>query len=129
MYYGCPWRMHWLVIKHSLTIEVNLMRGRLIKIKRTLCIKTLKNSFEMAQLSNEQRVFVVETYFRRTSYKKVKGASTTPPESLQILRQRVCDEFDNLRQNPGMIRRSVRAMQRRVYLCTEKEGRRVERRA
>ena len=54
---------------------------------------------------------------------------TTPPESLQILRQRVCDEFDNLRQNPGMIRRAVCAMQRRVYLCTEKEGRRVEGRA
>ena len=51
---------------------------------------------------------------------------TTPPESLQILRQRVCDEFDNLRQNPGMIRRAMRAMQRRVYLCTEKEGRHVK---
>ena len=62
----------------------------------------------MAQLSNEQRVFVVETYFRTNSYKKVREASTTPPESLQIPRQRVCDEFDNLRQNPGMIRRSMR---------------------
>ena len=28
----------------------------------------------MAQLSNEQRVFVVETYFRTNSYKKVKEA-------------------------------------------------------
>ena len=28
----------------------------------------------MAQLSNEQRVFVVETYFRPNSYKKVKEA-------------------------------------------------------
>ena len=51
---------------------------------------------------------------------------TTPPESLQILRQRVCDEFDNLRQNSGMTRRAVCAMQRRVYLCTEKEGGNVE---
>ena len=38
---------------------------------------------------------------------------TTPPESLQILRQRVCDESDNLRQNPGTTRRAVRAMGRR----------------
>ena len=36
--------------------------------------------------------------------------------------QWICD----LRQNPGMIRRAMRAMQRRVYLCTEKEGRHVE---
>ena len=104
------------------------MGGRVIKIKRT-CIKTLKNIFETAQLSNEQHVFVVETYFRTNSYKKVREASTTPPESLQIPRQRVCDEFDNLRQNPEMSRRSMRAMQRRVYLCTEKEDRRVEGRA
>ena len=80
----------------------------------------------MAQLSNEQRVFVVETYFRTNSDKKVREASTTPPESLQIPRQRVCDEFDNLRQNPGMIRRSMRTMQRRINLCTEKEDKRVE---
>ena len=50
------------------------MGGRVIKIKRTLCIKTLKNIFEMVQLSNEPRVFVVETYFRTNSYKKVKEA-------------------------------------------------------
>ena len=57
MYYGCPWRMHWWrVIKHSLTIEVNSFDGR------------------SAQLSYEQRVFVVETYFRTNSYKKVKEA-------------------------------------------------------
>ena len=36
---------------------------------------------------------------------------TTPPESLQIRRQRVCDELDHFRQNPGTIRRAVRAMQ------------------
>ena len=48
------------------------MGGRLIKIKRTLCIKILKNIFEMAQLSNEQRVFVVETYFRTNSYLESK---------------------------------------------------------
>ena len=101
----------------------------MIKNKRTLCIKTLKNIFEMAQLSNEQRVFVVETYFRTNSYKKVREASTTQPESLQIQCQHVCNEFDNLRQNPGMIRRSMRAMQIRIYLCTEKGGRRVEGRA
>ena len=101
------------------------MGGNAIKIKRTL----YKNIFATAQLSNEQRVFVVETYFRTNSYRKVREASTTPPESLQIPRQRVCDEFDNLRQNPGMIRRAMRAMQRRVYLCTEKEGRHVEARA
>ena len=105
------------------------MGGRVIKIKRTLCIKTLKNICEMAQLSHEQHVFVVEMCFRINIYKKVREASTTPLESLQIPLQRVCNEFDNLRQNPGMIRRSVRAMQRRVYLCTEKEGRHVEGRA
>ena len=67
----------------------------------------------MAQLSNEQRVFVVETYFRTNSYKKVKEAFSdkSPVKSLQIRGQRVCDEFDNLRQNPGMIRRAVRTMQ------------------
>ena len=37
-------------------------------------IEKLKNIFEMAQLSNEQRVFVVETYFRTNSYRKVKEA-------------------------------------------------------
>ena len=77
MCYGCPWRMHEWVIKHSLTIEVNSFDGGeggggggVIKIKRTLCIKSLKNIFEMAQLSSEQLVFVVETYFRTNSYKK-----------------------------------------------------------
>ena len=50
------------------------MGGHVIMIKKTLCIKTLKNIFEMAQLSDEQRVFVVETYFRTNSYKKVKEA-------------------------------------------------------
>ena len=97
------------------------MGGRVIKTKRTL----------MAQLSNGQRVFVVEMYFRTNSYTKVKEAFSDKflRESLQIRRQRVCDEFDNLRQNPGMIRRAVRAIQRRVYLYTEKEGRHVEGRA
>ena len=74
----------------------------------------------MAQLSNEQRVFVVETYFRTNSYKKVREASPTPPESLQIPRRRVCDEFDNLRQNPGMIRRSMRA-NAKTYLSLHRE--------
>ena len=85
----------------------------------------------MSQLSNEQRVFVVETYYRTNSYKKVKEAFSDkfPLESLQILRQRVSDEFGNLRTNPGMIRRAVHAMQCRVYLCTEKEGRHIEGRA
>ena len=89
------------------------MGGRVIKTKRPLCIETLKYIFEMAQLSNEQRVFVVETYFRTNSYKKVKETfpDKFPRESLQIRRPRVCDEFYNLRQNPGMIRRAVRAMQ------------------
>ena len=75
--------------------------------------QNIENIFQMAQLSNEQRVFVVETYFRTNSYKKVKEAFSDkfPRESLQIRRQRVCDEFYNLRQNPRMIRRSMRAMQ------------------
>ena len=46
------------------------MGGRVIKIKRTLCIKTLKNMSEMAQLSN----VIEETYFRTNSHKKVKEA-------------------------------------------------------
>ena len=76
------------------------MGGR-VKIKRTLCIKTLKNIFEIAQLSNEQLVFVVETYFRTNSYKKVKEAFSDkfPRESLQIRRQRVCDEFETKSRN------------------------------
>ena len=85
----------------------------------------------MAQLSNEQRVFVVETYFRKKIvFKEVKEAFSDKflRESLQIRHQRVRDEFDNLRQNPGMIRRAVRAMQC-VYHCSEKEGRHVEGRA
>ena len=52
----------------------HLMGGRVIMIKRTLCFKTLTNIFEMAQLSNEPRVFVVETYFRTNGNKKVKEA-------------------------------------------------------
>ena len=48
---------------------------------------------------------------------------TTLPECLQILRYRVCDELDNLRQNLGMVRGAVRAMQRRsIFVLRKKVG-------
>ena len=36
--------------------------------------QNIQHIFEMAQVSNEQRVFFVETYFRTNIYKKVKEA-------------------------------------------------------
>ena len=53
----------------------------------------------MAQLSNEQHVFVVEACLQTVTRKEKKRSKVfaTPPESLQILRQHVCDEFDNVK--------------------------------
>ena len=39
---------------------------------------------------------------------------TSPPATIAILRQRIEEEFENLRANPEMIRRAVRSTERRV---------------
>ena len=50
----------------------------------------------------------------------------TPPATLEILRQRIRDEFENLRENLDMIRRAVRSTERRVTQCIERGGRHVD---
>ena len=50
----------------------------------------------------------------------------SPPDSLDDLRQRIRTSFTNLRQKPYLIQRAMRSIERRVYLCTENEGRHVE---
>ena len=50
----------------------------------------------------------------------------TPPENVNALRQRIVEQFDDLRQQPELIVRSVRAMQARAELCIERNGGHVE---
>jgi hypothetical protein len=51
---------------------------------------------------------------------------TTPPENIDVLRQRIIEEFNDLRQQPEMIRNVMRGMQRRTILCVERNGGHVE---
>ena len=50
----------------------------------------------------------------------------SPPDSVDDLRHRIQNEFENLRQKPHIIKRAMHSMARRVYLCTENDGRHVE---
>ena len=84
----------------------------------------------MAQLNNNQRVFVVERFFRTNSFKQVRDEFSLrfpgrrPPSKSTI--QRNVETFTNLRQKPHIIQSAMRSMARRVYLCIENEGRHVE---
>ena len=51
---------------------------------------------------------------------------TTPPENIDVLRQRIIEEFNALRQQPEMIRHVMRVMHRRTIRCVEKIGGHVE---
>ena len=51
---------------------------------------------------------------------------TTPPHSIDDLRARLNHEVNVLRNNPEMIRKSVRDMRRRCQLCIERNGGHVE---
>ena len=53
-------------------------------------------------------------------------AFVTPPRDIQNLRNRLQIEFENLRQNPGVIRNTVRSMEKRTRICIEKHGRHVD---
>ena len=59
-------------------------------------------------------------------YLKDKVFSTGPPENIDVLRQRISDEFDALRRQPDFIRRAVRHMHKRAVLCVERNGGHVE---
>lgn len=50
----------------------------------------------------------------------------TPPENLQVLRQRIIDQCNILRENRAMIRNSVRHMRERTQRCIEQNGAHVE---
>ena len=53
----------------------------------------------------------------------------TPPQNIDMLRQRIIDEFNALRQQPEipeMIRNAVRHMHKRTILCVERNGKHVE---
>ena len=50
----------------------------------------------------------------------------TPPQNINVLRQRIIDEFNVLRQQPEMIRNAVRDMHKRTILCVERNGGHVE---
>ena len=52
---------------------------------------------------------------------------TSPPRSLAFLRQRIVDEFNNLKQNNRlMVRKAMRDMMRRAALCIDRNGQHVE---
>ena len=51
---------------------------------------------------------------------------TTPPASIEDMRDRIVNELANLREDPEMIKRVFRDMQRRAELCIERGGRHVE---
>ncbi|XP_028418180.1 uncharacterized protein LOC114543364 [Dendronephthya gigantea] len=51
---------------------------------------------------------------------------STPPENVNVLRQRILDTFDALKEQPEMITRAVQAMQSRATLCVERNGGHVE---
>ena len=50
----------------------------------------------------------------------------TPPSDMQHQRNQIQPKFENLRQNPGVIRNAVRSMEKRTRTCIEKYGRHVE---
>ena len=89
-----------------------------------------KPIFIMEHFNNNQRVFLVETYFRTNSFKRVREEflvrfpGRRAPSKSTIQRIRI--EFRNLRRKPYPIKRAMRSMARRVYLCSENEGRHVE---
>ena len=45
---------------------------------------------------------------------------------MQILRNLIQVEFENLRQNPSVTDNAVRSMEKRARICIEKYGRHVE---
>ena len=47
---------------------------------------------------------------------------STSPQNIDVLRQRIVDTFNALRQQPDFIRRAVRDMHRRAILCVERNG-------
>ena len=51
---------------------------------------------------------------------------TTPPENIDVLRQRIIEEFNALRQQPEMIRHVMRRMHRRTIRCVQRNGGHVE---
>ena len=58
-------------------------------------------------------------------YLKDKVFSTSP-QNIDVLRQRIVDTFNALRQQPDFIRRAVRDMHRRAMLCVERNVGHVE---
>ena len=57
----------------------------------------------------------------------VKGnIFTTPLASIEDMRDRIVNEIANLREDPEMIKRVFRDMQRRAEFCIERGGRHVK---
>ena len=50
----------------------------------------------------------------------------SPPPSLEALRQRIEQEFNALKEDPGMVRRAMADMRRRANTCVQRNGRHVE---
>ena len=57
---------------------------------------------------------------------RTKCSPLHPRTSIDVLRQRIIDEFNVLRQQPEMIRNAVRHMHKRTILCVERNGGCVE---
>ena len=51
---------------------------------------------------------------------------TTPPASIEDMRDRIVNELANLREDAEMIKRVFRDMQRRAEFCIERGGRHVK---
>ena len=57
---------------------------------------------------------------------KYKTHGTSPPQSLDFLRQRIFAEFNDLKQNRFMVRKAMKDMMRRAALRIDMNGQHVE---
>lgn len=51
---------------------------------------------------------------------------SSPPPTIEVLQQRIIDEFNRLKDDPAMVMRAVRDMIRRADVCVHREGGHVE---
>ena len=93
----------------------------------------------MAQLSKEQRVFVVKTYFETKKFTEVRNLfrqrypDRNPPNKTTIWKNVKKYEThatslnrNELKRNRNFVRRAVRDMVKRANLCIERAGGHVE---
>ena len=97
----------------------------------------------MVQLTVEQRIFVVTTYFSTGKWPPRSPDMTlgnfflwgyvkskvyvTPPTSIDDLKQKVTHEIRSVKRDLLLIRRAVKDMIRRAWICMAEGGGHIER--